>query len=321
MPFAQSPRLLLVLAAFTVLSACSKPDPGSWQGYVEGEFVYVSSSQAGRLDQLSVQRGQNIESGQLLFALEAQNEAAAQQQAVQQLKTATAQLADIRTGKRPAEVSVTRAQLAQAQAAQKRAVIQLARDETQFQAGGIARQQLDDSRANVDSTTAQVQQLQSQLQVDSLPGREQQLTAQSAQVAAAQAALDQANWKLGQKTVAATRSGLVFDTLYQPGEWVAAGNPIVRMLPPENVKVRFFVPETSLGSLKTGQAVTIHCDGCKADITARISYIATEAEYTPPVIYSNENRNKLVFLIEAHPAVHDAPALHPGQPVEVRWHG
>ncbi len=109
----------------------------------------------------------------------------------------------------------------------------------------------------------------------------------------------------------------MFDTLYREGEWVGAGSPVVRMLPPANVKVRFFVPEGVVGRLKPGQAVRIRCDGCAAEVNANISYVANEAEYTPPVIYSNTRRDKLVFMVEARPAVEDGTKLRPGQPVEV----
>jgi HlyD family secretion protein len=145
-----------------------------------------------------------------------------------------------------------------------------------------------------------------------------QIAAQAAQVEAAQAALAQAQWKLDQKRVIAPGAGLVHDTLFRVGEWVQAGNPVVQMLPPQNVKVRFFVPETVVGSLTTGRGVMIHCDGCRADLPATITWISNAAEYTPPVIYSNASRAKLVFMIEAHPSPGDAVKLHPGQPVEVR---
>jgi HlyD family secretion protein len=159
--------------------------------------------------------------------------------------------------------------------------------------------------------------MQNQVDVANLPGRTRQIDAQAAQVKAAQAEVAQAQWKLDQKRVAAPHAGLVYDTLYRVGEWVQAGNPVVQMLPPQNVKVRFFVPETIVGALAMGRAVAIHCDGCAADVPAKITYVSSEAEYTPPVIYSNESRAKLVFMIEAHPSVADAPKLHPGQPVEV----
>ncbi|MFC5472809.1 HlyD family secretion protein [Paraherbaspirillum soli] len=322
----QTKRVLLLTVLRTLapafgpllLAACSAKPDNVWQGYVEGDFVAVASSQAGRLDHLAVERGQQIAAGAPLFALESDAEAAAQRQAQRQLQAAEAQLADIQSGKRPQEVNVTQAQLLQAQAAARKAALQLARDEAQYQAGGIARQQLDDSRSAAATSAAQVRQWQSQLAVDRLPNREAQIRAQQAQVAASQAALEQADWKLAQKAVKATRAGLVYDTLYREGEWVAAGNPVLRMLPPENVKVRFYVPEPVLGRLKLNQQVTLHCDGCPAELPLRITYISTQSEYTPPIIYSNENRAKLVYLIEARPAAADAPKLHPGQPLEVR---
>jgi len=307
----------VALVLIALLAGCGETAQTTFQGYVEGEFVYIASSQAGRLDSLSVRRGQQVTEKLPLFALESADEAAAQQQARRQLDAVEAQLKDLETGKRPPELDVIRAQLAQAQAQARKASLQLARDREQYAVGGIARAQLDDSQASADSSAAQVRELESQLTVGKLPARAAQLRAQTAQVAAARAALAQANWKLGQKAVVATRAGRVFDTMYRVGEWVPAGSPVVRLLPPENIKLRFFVPEPVLGRLAVGQAVSVRCDGCRAALPAKITYIATEAEYTPPVIYSNETRAKLVYLIEAHPAVADAPKLHPGQPVEV----
>ncbi|MDB5766321.1 MAG: Membrane-fusion protein [Collimonas fungivorans] len=316
--FLRSSTLVLAALGYLALAACTPNNDNDWQGYVEGEYVYIASSQAGRLDRLSVLRGQQVASGAPLFMLESGDESAAQRQALRQLHAAEAQLADIKSGKRPQEQEVTRAQLAQAQATATKAALQLNRDQIQFQAGGIAKQQLDDSRAAAETAAAQVRQWQSQLAVDRLPNREAQVRAQQAQVAAAQAVLEQADWKLAQKAVTATRSGLVFDTMYREGEWVAAGNPVLRMLPPENVKIRFFVPETVLGRLQVGQAVKLGCDGCQANVAAHISYISTESEYNPPIIYSNQSRAKLVYMIEARPAPADALKLHPGQPLEVR---
>ncbi|HEY3599981.1 MAG TPA: HlyD family efflux transporter periplasmic adaptor subunit [Paraburkholderia sp.] len=299
------------------MTGCSHQPDNAYQGYVEGEFVYLGSSQSGKLTQLAVTRGQNIDANTPVFALESVDETAALQQAQQQLAAARAQLADLQTGKRPPEVDVTKAQLAQAVANAHKAALQLTRDETQYRAGGIAKAQLDDSRASADATAAQVRELTHQVEVARLPGRAQQVDAQQAQVEAAQAAVVQARWKLDQKRVNAPAQGRVYDTLYRVGEWVQAGSAVVQMLPPENMKVRFFVPETIVGKLSPGRALTIHCDGCAADVNAKITYISNESEYTPPVIYSNERRSKLVFMVEAHPSAADAIKLHPGQPVAV----
>ena len=304
-----------VLAA--LVASCSDPVPPGYQGYVEGEFVNVASPIAGRLDQLSVKRGDAIAVNAPLYALEAVSEAAAQRQAQEQVKAAEATLADLRAGRRVPEQDVTRAQLVQAEVDLARAATNVARDEAQFRIGGIARAQLDDTRSAQAAAQARVAQLRSELTVAQLPSRNEQIQAQSAQVAAARAALDQATWKLDQKSVRASKPGRVYDTLYREGEWVAAGSPVVRMLPPANVKVRFFVPQTLVGSLATGRAVAIQCDGCPANIPAAISYVSNEAEFTPPVIYSNETRSKLVFMVEARPSAEAAATLHPGQPVSV----
>ena len=312
---------LIALAIVTMLAVagCTPPPPSNYQGYVEGEFVNIASPIAGRLDRLAVKRGDVVAtSTSRSYALEAASEAAAQLQAAEQVRVAEAQLADLRQGRRVPEQDVTRAQLAQAEVEERRSATQLARDEIQFKAGGIARAQLDDARALHAVNVARVAQLKSELEIARMGSRSGQINAQAAQVAAARAALAQAAWRVDQKSVRAPQAGRVFDTLYREGEWVAAGSPVVRMLPPQNVKVRFFVPESIVGTLAIGRAVVIQCDGCGGDIAATLTYVSTEAEFTPPVIYSNETRSKLVFMAEARPGPENAPRLHPGQPVSVR---
>lgn len=300
-----------------LLAGCPDARHGAYQGYVEGEYVNIASPMAGRLDKLRVQRGQTVEAGAPLFRLEAEQEAAAKQQADEQLHAAHAQLADLKTGRRKPEVAVTQAQLAQARAAQAQATQQFNRDEAQFEAGGIPKSQLDDSRANLAIKSARVREVEDQLDVARLPAREDQIRAQSAQVAAAAAAQSQAAWRLNQKQLAAGQAGLVSDTLYREGEWVAAGSPVVRLLPPGNVKLRFFVPEADVGTMKPGHAVSVACDGCGTGVPAVVSFISDAPEYTPPVIFSTETRARLVFLVEARPTVENAARLRPGAPVSV----
>ncbi len=306
--------LMVTMAA---LAACTGGSPGTYQGYVEGEFVHVGSGVAGRLERLLVERGQSVAAGTPLYELESSQEAAVVRQASEALTAAEATLADLGTGRRDAEVDVVRAQLAQARAAETQSAADLARDTAQLEAGGIARMQLEASRARHDIDVARVRELESQLEVAELSARPEQIRGQSSQVEAARAAVDQARWRLDQLRPTAPAAGVVVDTLYREGEWVPAGSPIVRMLPPANVKVRFFVPQAELSSVALGRAVTIRCDGCAAQVAATVSYVATEPEYTPPIIYSNENRSKLVFMLEAEPVESQREALRPGQPVEV----
>ena len=297
------------------LAGCSRETPGVYQGYVEGEFVHVATSAAGRLDTLSVAKGGSVAEGDALFTLESENEAAALLQARKQAAAAESQLDDLKLGKRPQALDVIRAQQTQAKAEAERAGAERVRDEAQFAAGGISQAQLERSRASAEMAAARLRELEGQQAVAELPAREDQIRAQTAQAAAARAACEQAEWRLNQKRVASTVSGRVYDTLYRKGEWVPAGRPVVRLLPPENVKVRFFVPETELGRLATGQEVSLRCDGAGAEIPARVTYVSGEAEYTPPIIYSNERRSKLVFMVEARPVAPGAE-LHPGQPVQ-----
>jgi HlyD family secretion protein len=301
----------------TSLAACSDKQPSGYQGYVEAEYVHVASPVAGRLVKLDVQRGEKVDAQAPLFELESEQELAAKQQADEQLHAAEAQLSDLRIGRRQPEVAVTEAQLEQARAAEENATLKLARDTAQFEAGGIARAQLEDSRADQAIKAAKVRELTGQLEVTRLPARDDQIRAQDAQVAAARAAQSQAAWRLDQKRVAASAAGLVSDTLYREGEWVPAGSPVVRMLPAGNVKLRFFVPEAIAGGLEPGRSVSVGCDGCGAGVNAQVTYISNEAEFTPPIIYSNETRSKLVFMVEARPSVADASKLRPGQPVSV----
>jgi len=287
-----------------LLTSCEDDSKNRFQGYAEGEYVYVATSVAGRLDKLMVSRGQTVETNAPLFELEHENETA-------EVEQAKAQLEDLETGKRKPELDVLRDQLAQAVTTANLSATQLARDEEQYKVNAISKAQLDTSRSTYSSAKAHVDELRNQLKTGELPARDKQIRA-------AEAALAQAKWRLSQKSAHATQAALVFDTLFVEGEWVPASTPIVSLLPPANIKVRFFVPEETMGKLKAGQAVTIHCDGCAKEVAAHITYISPESEFTPPVIYSNETRSKLVFLIEARPKVEDATLLHPGQPVEVR---
>lgn len=309
--------LRLAAAAALLTSGCGRKPTNVYQGYIEGKFVYVAAPVSGRLEHLAVARGETIAAGSPLFNLDHEPEASAQRQAQKLMSVAESRLADLEQGKRPEEIAVTRAQLAEALAAKQEAGSILASDEAQFRAGGIAQTELIHAQGTLDSSNARVQELESELAVDALPARAQQIRAQADQVASDRAALAQTAWSLQQKDVSSPRQGLVFDTLYREGEWVAAGNPIVQILPPENVELRFFVPESIVGKLRMGQSIRVQCDGCPPNLQASIHFISPQTEYTPPVIYSNENRAKLVFLVIAQPSAQEAQALHPGQPIGV----
>jgi HlyD family secretion protein len=310
-------RGAVLACLFAVVLGCSRRTDTAFQGYVEGEFVHIAAPVAGRLERLHVERGRTVEEQAPLFDLESAEEEAAVRQAAEAMRASESRLADLRTGKRRPEIEVTQAQIEQARALADQSASALARDTAQFDAGGISRGDLETTRARHDVNLARVRELTGQLEVSRLAARPDQIQAQSAEVAANRAALDRASWRLAQKHVAATRAGLVFDTLFREGEWVPAGSPVVRMLPPANVKVRFFVGETETSRFQLGQALSIRCDGCAKELPATLTYVSTEPEYTPPIIYSNETRGKLVFMLEGRPDGEGATLLRPGQPVEV----
>ena len=307
-----------LLIAAAGITGCSHEAPQIYQGYAEGEFVRVAAPYAGSLTSLAVPRGTQVEAGAPLFALEQDNEKAARDEAEQHLKQAEAQLENLKKGKRPAELDVVIAQREQARSALQLSAADFSRDEKLAKAGFISSQKLDSDRTALQRDREHLKELEAQLATAKLAARVDEIRAAGAEVAASRATLARAEWSLAQKSVKAPVAGLVQDTLYVQGEWVPAGSPVVSLLPPQNIKVRFFVPETQVGALKTGQAVTVSCDGCSSPVSATINYIAPQAEYTPPVIYSKENRSKLVFLVEARPAPADATRLRPGQPVDVK---
>ena len=309
--------LLLCGIGLSLLAGCQGQDTTGYPGYAEGDYVRLASPYAGALSQLSVRRGDRVAADAPLFALEQESERAAREEAAARMAQAAAQLDNLRKGRRPDEVAAVRAQLAQAEAAAQLSQAALARTQSLVTAQFQSPATLDEARSAQERDRARVAELRAQLKVANLASRPDEISAAQAQLDAAREQLAQAQWRLAQKTQRAPQAALVADTLYAAGEWVQAGMPVVSLLPPQNMKLRFFVPEKSLGALKMGQPVSVSCDGC-TPMQATVSFVSPQAEYTAPLIYSKENRASLVFMVEARPRPEDALRLHPGQPVEVR---
>jgi HlyD family secretion protein len=308
-----------LIAALCIFSSCERPNPNQVQGYVEGEFVYVASPFAGRLESLHIERGAQVKAGDPLFALESVSEKAIRDEAERRLAQARANLEDAKKGKRPSEIESVEAQLKQARAALTLSEKELARQEKLILSKATTAQEVDRVRTTHDQNLQRVTQLEADLKTAQLGSRQDQIEAAQANVQAVEAALAKAEWDLVQKSQAAPQAGLVFDTLYREGEWVAAGRPVVALLPPQNIKVRAFVPETRIGTIHHGDPVRVVVDGVPQPFIGKISFISPQAEYTPPVIYSQENRDKLVFMIEVVFDPQAAANLHPGQPVDVQF--
>lgn len=305
------------IAALLLAGCGDKPAPG-WTGYAEAELVYIAPAVAGRLTELSVRSGENVAAGQALFALDATPELAADAEALARAQSARAQAVNADKGRRAPELAVTRAQLDQAHAAERLAASDLARQQQLLAQGFVARARVDDATTMLSQARARVAELEAALQVAHLPARDDERSSARALAEAATSSRAQTAWRVEQKRQSAPMPARVQDVFMRRGEWVAAGQPVLALLPPAHRKARFYVPQSVVGGLKLDAAVNLHCDGCGAAIPARISFIASGPEYTPPVIYSNQQRDKLVFLVEARPVnAADAERLHPGQPLDV----
>lgn len=307
---------LLLMAP--LLAACGDKPPEAWTGYAEGELVYIAPPVAGRVTTLAVRSGEAVAAGQPLFELDATPELAADAEAQARAQSARAQAQDADKGRRAPELAVTRAQLDQARAAERLARIDLTRQQELLAQGFVSRSRVDDAATALAQARARVSELDAALQVGGLPARDDERAAVRALAQAAESSRAQAAWRVEQKRQSAPMPARVQDVFLRPGEWVAAGQPVLALLPPANRKARFYVPQSVIGGLKLNAPVQLHCDGCGTPIPARISFIASGPEYTPPVIYSNQQRDKLVFLVEARPVkAEDAERLHPGQPLDV----
>ena len=305
------PGLLLGFAS------CSRPAATGYQGYLEGDFIYVAAPLAGRLDKLAVQKGARVAQGAELFTLEQSAELSGLREAVERLRQSQARLADLQKGQRPSELAALEARLAQARSATELSGRELARAAKLHDTAVMSDEDYDRTRLNHEANTKLVTETEAQLVTAQLGGRADAVAAAQADAAAAQAAVDRAGWNVAQKTQAAPRAALVYDTLFREGEFVPATTPVVALLPPENIKVRFFVPEAGFGALKAGDRVRVAITG-RPELEAHITYLSPTPEYTPPVLYNRENRSKLVFMVEA--VFNDATAardLHPGQPADV----
>lgn len=310
-------RVVVGCVAAVLLAGCGNDGDRPLPGYVEGEYVRVAAPFAGTLQQLSVRRGDTVAAGAPVFALERENEAAARREAEARRQAATARLANLESGRRPSEVEAIAQQLRRAQSARGLAAANLSRQENLARAGFVSAATLDDFRTQLRTAEAEVASLTAQVATANLPARRDEIRAARADLDAANQVLAQSDWRLGQRVVAAPVAGVVHDTYYLAGDFVPAGGAVASLLPPGNLKVKFYAGEALAGRLKRGDRVALGCDGCAAPVAATIDFVSDRVEFTPPVLYSKENRQKLSFLVEARPAAADAARLKPGQPVDV----
>ncbi len=295
------------------------PKPVEWQGYAEADFIKVGPTQQGLLTSLYVARGSKVEAGAPLFDQDDTNDRASHDQTERQLRQAEEQLSNLQAGGKPTEIQQAEANLADAHAARDKLEADIKRNEELVKIGGVSKQLFEDQRADLRSAVAKTQALEAAVaQLRAPLGREGEIKAQKQLVESLRAAVAMAQWRIDQRHVTAPAAGVVADVLARPGETIPAGGPVVSLLPPENIFVRFFVPEPRLAEVHNGDKVALLCDRCPADYSAAVSFISPQAEFTPPVIYSESSRAKLVYMVEARPPRDRAAVINPGQPVAVR---
>ena len=308
-------KVMLCAAAF-LLAACGDGGTNTYYGYAEGDYLRLGPRDPGIVSTLTVVEGDNVEDRTPLFSVDAERARLAVEQAAAQLQAAEARAADLAAGGRTEEISAARDQLNQAAAELKLAEENHARAADLVERGVSPRQRLDEAERNLNSAKSRVGELENRLRLARLPAREDQITAARQEADAARAALAQAQSQLDDRSVRAPAGGRVDRIFLRPGEFAAAGQPVVSILPPENIKVVFFIREPELAGAAVGMDTTITCDNCDEDIPAKITFISNEVEFTPPVIYSDDERTKLVYRAEARPS--NPRVLKPGQPVQVR---
>lgn len=317
-------RSLGALAALAVLAlalaGCSNSDSQTFQGYVEGTYVYIAPDAGGRLIARPAIAGARVAAGDVLFSLDDADQKAAAAGAEARLAQAKAELANLQTGERPEEVSVLAASLTSARATFQNAQDNYRRQLQLRQNGNVAQSTVDTAETAMTTASAQVDAAERQLEVARLPARSDQIDAAERNVTALAADLDQAKTALARRALVAPAPGFIEETYYEPGELVAAGQPVVSLLPDANRKVRFFVPEKTLAKVNIGSTVAVSCDGCPTGMTAKVEFVSSAAEFAPPIIYSKDSRDKLVFRVDATPEGH-ADALKVGQPLDVRLTG
>ncbi|MGB9365822.1 MAG: HlyD family efflux transporter periplasmic adaptor subunit [Xanthobacteraceae bacterium] len=309
-----------VLVLALALAACGNPNNGRLQGWIEGDFVFVGPDETGRVETLKVREGDQVTAGAPLFSVDADLQQADANNTSAQVAEARARLQRLEAAQqRNEEIAVLEAQEKRAEAMLQLSTTEFDRQQQLTARNAGTQAALDTAKANFNRDKAALEEVRRHIAVARLSARDEDIAAARQTLAAAEARKTAAETKLARRKLVSPVSGAVQQIYYRPGEMVPAGRPVVSILPPGNIKVRFFVSEPLLPTIALGDTVEVTCDGCAKPIAARVSFIARSAEFTPPVIYSLEERNKLVFMVEART---DTPeGLRVGQPVGVALTG
>ena len=309
-------RWIIICACF-LLSACSDHHSKHYLGYAEGKYVYLSSPVSGNLKTLSVRQGETVGADQTAFQLDPQPEQAQLASAKAQLKIAEHDLNNLKQGQRSTIIERFQAKISRVQANLNYRKKMLDRNVELRKLGAVGEAELDKSRASYETDLQQLHEIQASLAEAKLGARKHLVLAQESRVKKASDRVRENAWRLGRKTIRIPEAGFVQETFYREHEYVPTGKPVLSLLPPGNRVIVFFVPEKSLPSVTLGKKISFTCDECNATYSGKVNYISSQAEYTPPIIYSQHSRSKLVYWIEAAIDSKDVKKINPGEPVQV----
>lgn len=286
-------------------------------GYVEGEMLYIGPYETERVASLEVSAGSQVKKGDLLFRMSTTLLDRARDEASARIVQLEAQVENLQAAmNRPEQIAVLRAALERAEAALELSRADYERQRKLYAKGHVAKAALDRAEMARARDEATVEEARRQVEASRMASRSQEIEAAEANLKQARSQLEAMKIRVQRQSVVAPADGVVQDVFFRPGEIVNAGQPVVALLPPENRKVRFYVAEPELPNISLGARMRVACDGCADDLYGRVSYIAGRQEYTPPVIFSDKERAKLVFKAEAR-LEGAARALPLGMPVEV----
>ncbi|PWB90840.1 HlyD family secretion protein [Methylocystis sp. MitZ-2018] len=312
--------IALALLAIVVWRVAYRPTTPAdvFLGYVEGEILYIGPYETERVANLAVSAGAQVKKGDPLFTMSTTLLDRARDEASARIAQLEAQVENVQAAmNRPEQIAVLQAGLERAEAALKLSRADYDRQRKLYAEGHVAKAALDRAEMARTRDEASVKEARRQVEASRMASRSQEIEAAEANLKQARAQLDAMNIRIKRQSVLAPAEGVVQDVFFRPGEIVNAGQPVVALLPPENRKVRFYVSEPELPKISLGERMRVTCDGCADDLFGRVSYIASRQEYTPPVIFSDKERAKLVFKAEAR-LEGAARALPLGMPVAVR---
>ncbi|PQA89025.1 HlyD family secretion protein [Hyphococcus luteus] len=287
-------RTIAFICAVLMAAGCSDQSADRLSGYIEAETLYMAPQEAGVIGGILVKEGDQVSKGDVLFRMKADRVSYQVEQASAAAKSAK---------KRVDETGALAKAVNEAKADLDRVALDFARTQKLYKEGFVAKVKLDNEYAALTAAEARLERARA----------ERDAAREDYQSVEAQAGL--AKQRLNDLAVTAPKAGTIERIYRREGEVAAAGDPVAALLPPDNVKLRFYAPEAMLSAFQPGQEISFNCDGCAEAGRARITYVASEPQFTPPVIYSLEERDKLVFLIEARPL--NPEGLRPGLPVDI----